>query len=312
MAVETATRTLEAPPAPRGLRHTARHARREWTAYLFLLPGFLIFSVFTVFALGFTFYLSFHEWQIISVDKPYVGLQNYKDMVHDERFRHTVINTFYFSGAVVPLQMLFGLAIALLLNTGLRGRVVLRTVYYLPAVTPFVVSAIVWKWFLNGDFGIFNFYLLKAGFIDAPVSFLSDQNLAMPSVIAVTIWGGVGFTMVVYLAGLQSIPDELYEAARVDGAGPWARLRHITIPMLRPTTLFLAVIGIIFAFQQFTQVFIMTRGGPVDKTTTMLFYIYESAFNFFEMGYASALAFTLFLMLLVFSVLQMRLYRQQT
>jgi multiple sugar transport system permease protein len=208
--------------------------------------------------------------------------------------------------------MIFGLAIALLLNTGLRGRVVLRTVYYLPAVTPFVVSAIVWKWFYNGDFGIFNFYLLKVGLIDAPVSFLSDQNLAMPSVIAMTIWGGIGFTMVVYLAGLQSIPDELYEAAKVDGAGPWARLRHITIPMLRPTTLFLAVIGIIFAFQQFTQVFIMTRGGPVDKTTTMLYYIYESAFQFFEMGYASALAFTLFLMLLVFSVLQMRLYRQQT
>src|SRR5215208_1122245 len=133
MAVETATKTLEAPQAPRGLRHTTRVARREWTAYLFLMPGMLIFSVFTVFALGFTLYLSFHEWQIVSVDKPYVGLDNYRDMIEDERFRHAVINTFYFSGAVVPLQMLFGLAIALLLNTGLRGRVFLRTVYYLPA-----------------------------------------------------------------------------------------------------------------------------------------------------------------------------------
>src|SRR5919109_3223222 len=311
MAVETARRPLEAPRPPRGLRHTAHRMRREWSAYVFLLPGFLIFSVFTVFALGFTIYLSFHEWQIVSVEKPYVGLQNYDDMVHDERFRHAVINTFYFTGAVVPLQMLGGLAIALLLNTGLRGRVFLRTIYYLPAVTPFVVSAIVWKWFYNGDFGIFNFYLLRAGLIDAPVSFLSDQNLAMPSVIVMTVWGGIGFTMVVYLAGLQAIPDELYEAAKVDGAGAWSRLRHITIPMLRPTTLFLAVIGIIFAFQQFTQVFVMTRGGPVDKTTTMLYYIYQSAFQFFEMGYASAIAFTLFLMLLVFSVLQLRLYRQQ-
>jgi multiple sugar transport system permease protein len=275
------------------------------------MPGMLIFSVFTVFALGFTIYLSFHEWNIINVDKPYVGLQNYEDLIHDERFRKAVINTFYFSGAVIPLQMLFGLAIALLLNTGLRGRVFLRTLYYLPCVTPFVVSAIVWKWFYNGDFGIFNFYLLKAGLIDAPVSFLSDQNLAMPSVIVMTVWGGIGFTMVIYLAGLQSIPDELYEAAKVDGAGPWSRLRYITIPMLRPTTIFLAVIGVIFAFQQFTQVFIMTRGGPVDKTTTMLFYIYESAFQFFEMGYASALAFVLFLMLLGFTVLQLRYYRQQ-
>jgi multiple sugar transport system permease protein len=117
--------------------------------------------------------------------------------------------------------------------------------------------------------------------------------------------------MVIYLAGLQSIPDELYEAAKVDGAGPWSRLWHITLPMLRPTTIFLAVIGVIFAFQQFTQVFVMTRGGPVDKTTTMLYYIYESAFQFYEMGYASALAFVLFLMLLVFTVLQLRYYRQQ-
>jgi multiple sugar transport system permease protein len=312
MAVETATRTLEAPRPARGLRHTARTMRREWSAYVFLLPGFLIFSVFTVFALGFTVYLSFHEWQIVSVEKPYVGLQNYEDMIHDERFRHAVINTFYFTGAVVPLQIVGGLAIALLLNTGLRGRVFLRTLYYLPCVTPFVVSAIVWKWFYNADFGLFNFYLLKTGLVDAPVSFLSDKNLAMPSVIVMTVYGQIGFAMVVYLAGLQSIPQELYEAAKVDGAGPIARLRHITIPMLRPTTLFLAVIGIIFAFQQFTQVFVMTRGGPVDKTTTMLYYIYQSAFQFFEMGYASAIAFTLFLMLLVFSVLQLRLYRQQT
>src|SRR5919109_807070 len=311
MAVETATRTLEAPRPPRGLRHSARVARREWTAYLFLMPGVLIFSVFTVFALGFTVYLSFHEWQIISVDKPYVGLDNYRDMLHDERFRHAIINTFYFSGAVVPLQMIFGLAIALMLNTGLRGRVFLRTLYYLPCVTPFVVSAIVWKWFYNGDFGIFNFYLLKAGLIDAPVSFLSDQNLAMPSVIVMTVWGGIGFTMVVYLAGLQAIPDELYEAAKVDGAGAWSRLRHITIPMLRPTTLFLAVIGIIFAFQQFTQVFVMTHGGPVDKTTTMLYYVYQAAFVYYDMGYASTLAFALFLMLVVFTIFQLRFYRQQ-
>src|SRR3954466_12148659 len=123
MAVETATRHLQGPRPPRGLRNTARVARREWTAYLFLVPGVLVFSVFTVFALGFTVYLSFHEWEIISVDKPYVGLQNYRDLLHDEKFLHSVINTFYFSGAAIPLQMSLGLAIALLLNTGLRGRV---------------------------------------------------------------------------------------------------------------------------------------------------------------------------------------------
>jgi multiple sugar transport system permease protein len=311
MAVEAAT-PLEAPRAPRGLRHTAGRARREWTAYLFLLPGMLVLSLFTMFGLAFTIYLSFHHWEIVSPDKPYVGLQNYKDLVHDEKFRHTVINTFYFAGAVIPLQMLCGLGIALLLNTGLRGRVFFRTLYYLPCVTPFVVSAIVWKWFYNGDFGLFNFYFLKTGLIDAPISFLADKNLAMPSVIVMSVWGGIGFTMVVYLAGLQGIPDELYEAAKVDGAGPWSRLRHITIPMLRPTTLFLAVIGIIFAFQQFTQIFVMTHGGPVDKTTTMLFYVYQAAFVYYDMGYASTLAFALFLMLVVFTIFQLRFYRQQT
>jgi multiple sugar transport system permease protein len=134
----------------------------------------------------------------------------------------------------------------------------------------------------------------------------------MPSVIFLSVWGQVGFSMVVYLAGLQAIPEEYYEAAKVDGAGPIARLRHITIPMLRPTTVFLAVIGIIFAMQQFVQLFVMTHGGPVHKTTTMLYYVYESAFSFYEMGYASTLAFALFLMLLVFTVFQLRIYRQQS
>jgi multiple sugar transport system permease protein len=310
MAVEAAT-PAEIPRPARGFRHTARRIRREWSAYLFLAPGLLVFSVFSLFALAFIVYLTFHEWEIIAPEKPFVGLQNYRDLLHDERFRQSVFNTFYFTGAMVPLQMLAGLGIALLLNTGLRGRALLRTFYYLPCVTPFVVSAIVWKWFYNGDFGIFNFYLLKAGLIEKPLGFLSDENLAMPSVILMSVWSQTGFAMIVYLAGLQAIPEELYEAARVDGAGPIARLRHITIPMLRPTTVFLAVIGIIFAMQQFVQLFVMTRGGPVHRTTTMLFYIYESAFNFYEMGYAATLAFALFLLLLVFTVLQLRIYRQQ-
>jgi multiple sugar transport system permease protein len=307
----TAATPIEAPRPPKGIRHTARRMRREWSAYVFLAPGVLVFSIFSLFALAFIFYLTFHEWQIIAPEKPFVGLQNYRDLLHDERFRQSVFNTVYYTGAMVPLQMLVGLGIALLLNTGLRGRTLLRTMYYLPCVTPFVVSAIVWKWFYNGDFGIFNFYLLKTGLIDKPLGFLSDENLAMPSVILMSVWSQVGFAMIVYLAGLQAIPEELYEAARVDGAGPIARLRHITIPMLRPTTVFLAVIGIIFAMQQFVQLFVMTRGGPVHRTTTMLFYIYESAFNFYEMGYAATLAFALFLLLLVFTVLQLRIYRQQ-
>ena len=170
--------------------------------------------------------------------------------------------------------------------------------------------AIIWKWLYNGDFGLINYYLLQLHLISDPLRFLSDRNLAMPSVIIMSVWASVSFSMVIYLAALQAIPEELYEAARVDGAGRWAQLRWITVPMLRPTTLFLLVIGIIGSFQVFTQIFVMTSGGPVERTTTVVYYIYQSAFKFYEFGYASTLAFALFAMLLVFTVIQLRLYRK--
>src|SRR4051812_38506695 len=298
------------PRAPRGFRHTLRRARREWNAYAFLAPALIVFSVFTAFALLFAFYLTFHEWNIIEPEKPFVGLDNYKDMVHDERFRRSVINTLYYTGAAVPLGMLVGLCVALLLNLPLRGRGLMRAMYFLPGVTPLVVVAIIWKWLYNGDYGLFNYYLLKTHLIHDPLVWLSDKNLAMPAVILMSVWTSTGYSMVVYLAGLQSIPEELYEAARVDGASSFQRLGNITLPLLRPSTLFLAVTQIIWSFQVFTQIFIMTSGGPVDRTTTMVYYVYESAFKFFEMGYASTLAFTLFLMLLVFTAVQLRFHRR--
>jgi multiple sugar transport system permease protein len=298
------------PKRKRGVRITARRARREWSAYLFLAPGLIVFSVFTVAALLFAFYLTFHEWNAIQPYKPYVGLDNYQQMIHDKDFRQSIINTVYYTGGSVPLGMGVGLSVALLLNLPIRFRGVFRTLYYLPVVTPLVAASILWKWLYNGDFGLFNYYLLKVHLVDQPLLWLSDQNLAMPAVILMTVWMSSGFSMVVYLAGLQSIPDELYEAAKIDGAGPFQRLRFITLPMLRPTTLFLLVIGIIGSFQVFTQIFIMTNGGPVDKTTTMVFFIYQAAFKFYEFGYASTLAFGLFAMLFVVTLIQLRLYRK--
>jgi multiple sugar transport system permease protein len=283
---------------------------RERSAYLFIAPGIIIFSVFTLAAVIFAFYLTFHRWSIIEPDKPYVGFTNYDDMIHDDRFVQSVVNTVYFTGASVPLSMLVGLGLALLLNLPIRFRGVFRTAYYLPVVTPFLVSAVLWKWLYNGDNGLFNYYLLKAHIIDEPLAWLSDQNLAMPSVILMSVWAGTGFSMVVYLAGLQAIPEELYESARLDGAGVISRLRYITIPMLRPTTLFLLVIGIIGSLQIFTQIYVMTNGGPVNKTTTMVYYMYKWAFVYYDMGYASTLAFALFVMLLVFTGIQLRLFRQ--
>jgi multiple sugar transport system permease protein len=295
---------------PTGVRRTARLIWRERSAYAFLAPGLILFSIFTVFSLGFAFYLTFREWNILEPEKPFIGLQNYRDMIGDEDFRRSVINTFYFTGASVPLGMSIGLGVALLLNQPLRGRTVLRTLYFLPVVTPFVVAAIVWKWLYNGDFGPINYYLLKTHLISEPLLWLSDKNLAMPAVVLMSVWTSVGFSMVVYLAALQGVPAELYESARIDGAGAWARFRYVTLPMLAPSTLFLMVMGIIGSFQVFTQIYIMTSGGPVNRTSTMVYYIYESAFKFYEMGYASTLAYALFVLLLVFTVIQLRLYRR--
>ena len=303
-----------AVPARRDIRNTRVRRMfwrmwRERSAYLFIAPGVIVFSVFTLAALVFAIYLTFHRWSIIEPAKPYVGLQNYADMVHDERFVQSVLNTLYFTGASVPITMIIGLALALLLNQPIRGRAVFRTAYYLPVITPFVVSALLWKWLYNGQYGLFNYYLMKGHLIDQPLLWLSDQNLAMPAVVLMTIWSGVGFSMVVYLAGLQAIPESVYESAELDGAGTLRRVWYITIPMLRPTTLFLLVIGIIGSLQTFTQIFVMTSGGPVNKTTTMVYYMYLWAFKYYDMGYASTLAFALFVLLLIFTAVQIRLFR---
>ncbi|MDX6365461.1 MAG: multiple sugar transport system permease protein, partial [Nocardioidaceae bacterium] len=187
----TATLPRKINSRKRGIRYKFRQMGREWNAYLFLAPGLILFSVFTVFALVYAFYLTFHEWNILQPAKPFVGLQNYRDMLHDQQFKQSVINTAYFTGGSIPLTMAIGLGVALLLNQPLRFRGLFRTMYFLPVVTPFVASAILWKWLYNGDYGLFNFYLLKLHLIQQPLLFLSSKNLAMPSVILMAIWGGV-------------------------------------------------------------------------------------------------------------------------
>ena len=312
MSVDTAAQPVAGgrPPAPARRRSTWYRVRKNWDAYLFLAVPLLLFSIFTLFAMVFSFYLTFHQWSIIEPERPFIGLQNYEDLTRDASFARAVGNTIYFTGLSVPLAMLLGLSVALLLNLPLRARGFLRTLYFLPFVTPFVVVAIIWKWLYNGDFGLINYYLIQFQVIKDPLRFLADRDLAMPSVIVMSVWAGISFNMVVYLSALQAIPEELYEAARVDGAGRWSRLRYITVPMLRPTTLFLLVINVIGSFQVFTQIFVMTSGGPVERTTTIVYYIYQSAFKFYEFGYASTLAFALFLMLLILTVIQLRLYRR--
>ena len=305
MAVEA----LKARGARRrpGLLHDLR---RTWSAYAFIAPGILMILVFTVFAIAFSFWISFHDWELVSPAKPFVGLDNYRDLADDPRFTKALVNTAYYTFVSVPLGMIVGLMLALLLNKEMRARSLFRTLFFVPSITPFVIAAIIWKWIYNADFGLLNYYLEKLHLIDKPLLWLADPNLAMPAIILMSVWSGAGGTMLLYLAGLQGIPPELYEAAKVDGAGPFQRLRHITIPMLAPTTAFLFVVGVIGSFQIFVQIFVMTSGGPLDKTTTIAFYIYQTGFKFFDMGYAAAISYVLFAILLVFTILQFRLYRR--
>lgn len=289
-------------------RETVRLMRKNWSAYLFLAPGLIHFAIFTVFAVSFAFYISFHRWNIIQPDKPFVGLENYIRLFQDPRFIRAVTNTLTFMIGV-PLNLAAGLSVALLLNTKVRGQAIYRTLFYIPVVTPLVVSSIIWKWVYQGDYGLLNYYLLKLGIIDHKIVWLADPDLALPALIIMGIWGGTGGTMVIYLAGLQSIPEEMYDAAKVDGANAWQRLLYVTIPLLRPTTFFLFITGVIGTFQIFTEVYIMTNGGPLNRTTTIGYYLYTKAFRELDMGYVTSMAFVLFAMIFVFTVIQWKYTR---
>jgi multiple sugar transport system permease protein len=300
--------TVKPSPLSSRLRETLRLMRKNWSAYLFLAPGLIHFAIFTVFAVSFAFYISFHEWNIIQPDKPFVGLENYVRLFDDPRFLRAVTNTFTFMLGI-PLGLASGLSVALLLNTKVRGQAIYRTLFYIPVVTPLVVSSIIWKWVYQGDYGLLNYYLLKFGLIQHKITWLADPDLALPALIIMMIWGGTGGTMVIYLAGLQSIPEEMYDSAKVDGANALQRLLYITIPLLRPTTFFLLVTSVIGTFQIFTEVYIMTNGGPLNRTTTIGYYLYTKAFRQLEMGYATAMAFVLFAMIFVFTLIQWKYTR---
>lgn len=288
------------------LRETLRLMRKSWSAYLCLSPWMLIFSIFTLFSLGFSFYISFHKWNIVQAEKAFVGLDNYARLFQDPKFFQALWNTILFTGFGVPLGLGAGLLVALLLNTKVKGQGIFRTLFYIPVITPLVVSAVIWKWLYQGDYGLINYYLLKFGLIKEKLLWLADPNLAMPSLIIMGVWMGMGGTMVMYLAGLQGIPEELYDSAKVDGANGFQRLIHITVPLLAPTTFYLLVMSIIGSFQSFAHIYIMTGGGPLRRTTVIGYYLYEKGFRQYDMGYASAMAYILFAIIFIFTMVQMR------
>jgi multiple sugar transport system permease protein len=281
--------------------------RRETIAgYLFLLPNLIGFTVFTALAVVASAAISLTSWDLLS-DPEFVGLRNYTELLtNDPLFRTVLWNTFYFTIVSVPVSTVLALGLALLFNTGLKAVPLFRTAYFLPVITATVVVALVWRWFFNPDFGILNYALYELG-VDSPPNWLASRTWAMPSVIILSVWKQVGYNMVIFLAGLQAIPATLYEAAAIDGAGRWNRFRNITLPMLTPTTFFVLVISIIGSLQVFDAVLVLSEGGPANATRTMVFHIWEEAFVFLEMGYAAAVAWILFLLVFLVTLLQWKL-----
>jgi multiple sugar transport system permease protein len=276
-------------------------------AYLFLLPNIVGFLVFTLIAVLASAGIALTNWDIISTPD-FVGLRNFERLLGDESFLKVLWNTTAFTVASVAGSMLLSLGVALAMNTAIRGIVVFRTAYYLPVVTSSVAVAVVWTWFYNPDFGPLNYYLTALGF--RPPQWLGSPEWALPAVIIVSVWKAIGYDMIIWLAGLQGIPQHLYEAAAIDGAGRWRRFTAITLPMLTPTTFFVLVISLIRAFQVFDIVQVMTDGGPADATRTMVLFIYDQGFRYLKMGYAAAVAWTLFVIIFLITIVQWRIQQR--
>ena len=270
---------------------------------LFISPWVIGFTLFIAYPLLASLYYSLTNYNIMRTPE-WVGLANYQAIIfNDDLFLTSLKNTLYFVGLSVPLGTIFSLATAMLLNTKIPGISIFRTIYYLPSIVPAVASAIIWIMLLNPQFGIVN-TLIRAVGLQAP-GWLADPAWAKPALILMSLWG-MGSTMIIFLAALQDVPQHLVESAILDGANAWHRFVHVTLPMISPAMLFNVIMGLVGGFQYFTSAFIMTDGGPSNATLFYALYLYRSAFRYIKMGYASALAWLLFLVTLVCTLLVMR------
>jgi multiple sugar transport system permease protein len=273
--------------------------RSDWSVYLYLLPVFTILFVFHILPIFFSLALSLYDWDLIG--KPeFIGSANFSRLAYDPMFYKSLWNTFVYAIISVPLSIFFSLVIAMLLNNPISAIGLYRTVYFIPVITSINAVAIVWNFIFHPeDYGLLNKVLAMVNI--QPRIWLQDPDWAMPCIIIMSVWKGLGHSVIIFLAGLQNIPKHLYEAATIDGANRWAQFRHITWPLLSPTTFFIFVMSVIGSFQVFAQVFMMTpRGGPLKSTMVIVYYLYQKAFEKFEFGYASAMAFALFI--LIFSM----------
>lgn len=272
--------------------------------YIFLTPWILGMIFFIGGPIIASLVLAFCKWDLITPPE-FVGLDNFIKIMGDPKFWKSLYNTFYYTIFAVPLGIVGSVIVALLMNQKWKSVRLLRTIYYLPSVTAGVASAIIWMWLFNPDFGLINYFLGKLG-IKGPL-WLASEEWAKPALIIMSLWG-VGGNMVIYLAGLQGIPRQLYEAAEIDGANVFQKFTNVTLPMLSPVIFFNLIMSIVWSFQIFTQVYVMTQGqgGPADSTLVLVLYIYQKAFKFHQMGYASALSWILFVIILIATLLQFK------
>lgn len=283
----------------------AQRSQALW-AYAFLSLSVLGLFIFSILPIVAAFGLSFVDWTLLSPPE-WAGLSNFQRLLTDDYFWNALKNTFYYVAGVMP-GIAISLFLAILLNQKLKFTTIYRVLYYLPTITMWVAIALVWKWLYSPQYGLVNWALGLVG-IKGP-AWLSDPNWAMPAQIFTSWWKGAGYNMLILLAGLQGIPEIYYEAASIDGANWWQKFRHVTLPLLTPTIYFVVVMTFIGSFGVFSQIYIMTEGGPGQATTTIIYYLYTNAFKYFDVGYADVLAIAFFIVVFVFTMVQTQLQKR--
>ncbi len=273
-----------------------------------IMPALLGTAIFILIPVAGSFFISLTRWNLIS-PPDFVGFENYSKLLSDPLFYHVLITTIIYALAVVIFSITIPLILAVALNQKIKGIVLFRTAYFLPVITPMIVAAIVWSWIFDPNNGILNFMLIKTG-ISTPPLWLFDKFWAIIAIIIVSVWKNIGYNMIIFLAGLQGIPDSLYEAADIDGATSINKLFHVTIPMLTPTIFFVCIMSTISSFQVFDLIYLMTDGGPENATMVIVYWLFKNAFEFFKLGYASSIAYVLFIIILVLTLVQWKLRKK--
>ncbi|WP_081688726.1 carbohydrate ABC transporter permease [Inquilinus limosus] len=304
MTVSGGTATLGLA-AGRSRRRLTRRARHTIAAYLLLSPAIVYFTVYFFYPIALEFWASLYSGQPLIGDSRFAGLANYAVALGDDRVRQSIVVTLVFAVGVTAASIAIGLGLALLLNKPLPGRTVFRAIIFFPYIISFVIVALMWQAILDPYTGILNGLLADLGL--PTQSWLTEPATALPALIAIAVWKDVGYAMLIYLAALQSIPSDFTDAAAIDGATPGQRFRHVTWPLLTPTTLFIAVVSMIAQFQELAPAYLITKGGPADATRLFSLHVFEAAFFELNIGYASALAFLMFLLILAVTFVQFRL-----